>query len=583
LGFPLLTLKFARLWALVALPLLAATAGVALLAPPPTPGYDCLIVPGTPTQPEWMLDISHGVDAWNRQTMDAPFRYVQTSSPNGRYQIVRSQRVSGNNYESLGWFLEDAWNGTQTRLEHSAGFDAWSAGSRVVAYVSEPMEQPRQLTIYEPETGTSRTSTLSADEYVEALSADGQYLLLQNALDFERRIVATADFSEVVHTGQSGQWQSTPWPPQGNRIVLMDNGVPTLFRLDDDSSIPLEGLPDNAATRNTIWSPDGARFAIVSILSDSSYGLNIFDISGQPLIEPILSPVVAVPLPQFGRWSNNGTRFGFIQDEALMVVDVTSGDIETLVGGAERMGMTWSYSPSSAAYLPMVNLQDDGLALTMVDLSTMQVAGQLVENAARIDLPFWTWDASRVAVKWDTVNGETRLSWANSSDFIAHDVPEPGRFYSEDTPLDNTARWLDAGTLLMYSAYRDDESGIYIANVETGDIERITGDLDWTNPHITLAASALGDRMVMSYRPQGLNGPSVFVLFTTDGRFERVLPTDSYVMPAWSPDGQRIAHWDTLNSAILVYDIDGEIIFRTTEAPPNGGFQWATCAVEGVS
>ncbi len=48
-------------------------------------------------------------------------------------------------------------------------------------------------------------------------------------------------------------------------------------------------------------------------------------------------------------------------------------------------------------------------------------------------------------------------------------------------------------------------------------------------------------------------------------------------MPVWSPDGQRIAHWDTTSSAIFVYDADGETLLRTTTAPPNGGFDWTTC------
>ena len=572
-----LTSKIVRLAALLALPMLALSAGAALLAPAEVTGYECLVVPLGANQPEWTLDVTRGVTAWDHRAMGAPFRYVQSVSPNGRYQIVRLQRVIGSTFENLGWFLEDAWTGARFTLEHSAGFDAWSSDSRVLAYVNEPSETPRRLTLLEPETGAQHSQPLSPDEYIEGLSADGRYLLLQNSLSFERRIVHTADFSDALRAGENQQWLSAPWPPAGNRLVLLANGAPTLFDLDDDSAVTLAGLPADAITRNILWSPDGQRFAIVSMLSDTGFGLNLFAADGALLAEPIVAPGVPVPLPQFGAWSADGARFGFIRDDSFQALDAVSGALETLVSGAERMGMTWTYPTSAAAFLPLVHLEENGLALTVIDIRSMRVAGKLIAGAARIDLPFWSADASRVAVKWDDAGGVTRLSWANSSDFVARDLNEPGQLYSEDNPLDTTARWIDNGTTLLYSAYRSDESGIYVANVDSGESHRVTGDLDWDNPMITLARSPDGGRYAMSYRPQSLNGPSAFVLFTLDGRFSAPLPTSSYVMPVWSPDGARLAHWDTSSSAIYVFDASGATVLHTSTAPPNGGFEWTAC------
>jgi len=572
-----LTGKIARLWALLAVPLLALSAGVALLAPAEVRGYDCLVVPLGANQPEWTLDVTRGLTAWDHRAAGAPFRYVQAVSPNGRYQIVRSQRVVDSNFENLGWFLEDVWTGARVMLEHSVGFDAWSADSRVMAYVSEPSETPRRLTLYEPETGALHTAPLDSREYVEGVSADGRYVLLQDTFYFHRRVLHTDDFSEALRISENQQWLSAPWPAQGNRLVALTEAGPTLFSLDDDSAVPLDGLPENTVTRNVIWSPDGKRFAVVSMLTDSGFGLNLFAADGKSLAEPIIAPGVPVPLPQFGAWSADGTRFGFIRDDAFLALDSVTGALETLVSGAERMGMTWTYPTSAAAFLPLVHLEDAGLALTVIDIRAMQVAGKLIEGAARIDLPFWSANASRVAVKWDDAGGVTRLSWANSSDFQARELDEPGELYSEDNPLDTTARWLDNGATLLYSAYRADESGLYVANVDTGENHRVTGDLDWANPMVTLARSPDGQRFAMSYRPQGLNGLSAFVLFTLDGRTSQPLPTSSYVMPVWSPDGARLAHWDTTNSAIYIYDADGETLLRTTTAPPNGGFEWTAC------
>jgi len=566
-----------RLWALFAAPLLALSAGVALLSPAEVRGYECLVVPLGANQPEWTLDVTRGLTAWDHRAMGAPFRYVQSVSPNGRYQIVRSQRVVGSDFENLGWFLEDAWTGASVSLEHSAGFDAWSANSRVLAYVSEPSETPRRLTLYVPETGALHTEPLASDEYTEGLSADGRYLLLQNTLNFQRRVVRTADFSDALRAGENQQWLSAPWPPYGNRLVLLENGAPTLFDLDEHSVVPLAGLPSDAITRNILWTPDGKRFAVVSMLSDTGFGLNLFAADGKPLAEPIRAPGVPVPLPQFGTWSADGVRFGFIRDDSLLVLDTATGALETLVRQAERMGMTWTYPTSAAAFLPLVHLEDEGLSLTVIDIRTMRVAGKLIEGAARIDLPFWSADASRVAVKWDDAGGVTRLSWADSRDFQARDLDEPGELYSEDNPLDTTARWLDNGATMLYSAYRADESGIYLANVDTGEIHRVTGDLDWANPMITLTRSPDGSRFAMSYRPQSLNGPSAFVIFTLDGRYSHPLPTSSYVMPVWSPDGARLAHWDTTSSAIYIYDANGQTVMRTSAAPPNGGFEWTVC------
>lgn len=571
-----LTRIIARWGVLLAVLLLALASGVALLAPSEVVGYHCLVVPVGTSQPEWTMDVLRGTTAWDRRAMDAPFRYVQTTSPNGRYQIVRSQRVLGTLYEDLSWVLEDVWEGTQTPLEHSAGFDAWSADSRIVAYVSEPTEDPRRLTFYEPESGATRTETLPFEEYIEGMSADGRYLLLQNTLTFHRRVIDTTDFSDALRADENQQWIGALWPSVGNRLVLLHDGTPTLFDLDAGTQAALDGLPE-AITRNVLWSPDGQRLAIVSVLSSGGFGLNLFDVDGDTLTEPVLAPVVPLPLPQFGAWSADAARFGFVLDDALVVIDTGTGTQETLVDGIQRMGMTWTYSPASALYLPLVHLQDDGLALSIVDTQHLRVVGTLIENAARIDLPFWSADASRVAVKWDTAQGETLLSWANSSDFVAHAVDEPGQFYSEDTPLDTTARWIDRGTTLLYSAYRDDESGVYLANVDTGATHRVTGDIDWVNPMMTLAASPDGSRYVMSYRSQGLNGPSAFVLFTTDGRIVHDLPTESYVMPVWSPDGTLLAHWDTGNSAINVYNSEGETVMQTLAAPPNGGFEWTAC------
>lgn len=571
-----LTRTILRLGALLLAPLLALSA-VAALAPATPQGYRCLVVPLGANEPEWTLDVQRGLATWDYRARGAPFRYVQSVSPDGRFQIVRSQRVVGSTFENLGWFLEDVWTGDRVRLEHSAGFDAWSANSRVLAYVSEPSETPRALTLYDTQTGATHTEALASDEYPEGLSADGQYLLLQNALTFQRRVVYTTDFRDALRAGENQQWLSAPWPPSGNRLVLLAQGVPTLFDLDADRVVPLDGLPPDTITRNILWSPDGARFVIVSMLSDSGYGLNLFAADGQPLAEPLVAPAVPVPLPQFGAWSTDGTRFGFVRDDAFLVLDGETGALETLVSGAERMGMTWTYPTSASAFLPLVHLEEAGLALTIVDIRTMQRAGTLIEGAARIDLPFWSADASRMAVKWDDADGQTRLTWADSSDFVAHTLREPGQLFSDDTPLDTTAHWLDNGTTLIYSAYRNDESGLYVANVETGETHRVTGNLDWVNPMMTLARSPDGSRYAMSYRPQGVSGPNAFALFTLDGRSSHPLPTSSYVMPVWSPDSALLAHWDTTSSAIFIYNVDGETVLRTSAAPPNGGFEWTVC------
>src|SRR5690606_28330683 len=156
------------------------------------------------------------------------------------------------------------------------------------------------LTLLEPENGSARSRTLPFEEYIEGLSPDGRYLLLQNSLSFVRRVVDTSDFSNVLRLDENQQWLSAPWSPHGNRLVLIANGEPTLFGLDEDADTALAGLPE-AITREVVWSPDGERFALVSMLSNSGYGLNLYDSDGQPLVEPIVSPAVPAALPAFGR------------------------------------------------------------------------------------------------------------------------------------------------------------------------------------------------------------------------------------------------------------------------------------------
>lgn len=572
--------------------LLPAAAGMVQLVAISNAGYACLVVPVGPDMPEWTLDVRSGRAVWDGRHLGAPIQSGTVSySPDGRYGLGASERREDERWTPFGWYLEDTHTGMRTPLSHSVGYAVWSADSRTVAYTTLFDETPRQFTVLNLTSGAAHTQPLDYGIIMAELSPNGRYLLLQNPSTFEVWALRMADMHEVARATASHSPFSSPWPLQSNRLMLYSGTQPILYDLDNGTSIMLEEGPpptNRTPVRSIHWAPNGERFVLLSRHVDNRMVLSLFDADGKPLLPPMEIPGGPSPYPPtpVNVWSADGTRFAVRQGKTLSVIDVATGQREALIDGIERIDFSQgSPAPATGKFLTFFQSSDSGQALTILDLRTLTVASRLIDGATRIIPPVWTTDASRVAVKWEDSAGQTRLTWANRSDFIGHLLDEPGQLYGE-TAWNPAIFWLGSSPTLLYAAVRGDNRSIYSVNVETGETHTMATGLSGNYAGIMLSESPNGDRFIMSYRARGMTAEvkfdeaEPFVLLSADGRYVRALPSHWYrmYMPVWSPDGTRFAQWND-EGVTHVFDADGNRLIETTTVPyPNqSDFEWTRC------
>lgn len=373
-----------------------------------------------------------------------------------------------------------------------------------------------RVLLLDPNTG--RRSTLFAEPGDEvspwgaaAWAPDGESLLVLTYSGGNDRYVTVLGLDGVVRAELGTGW-SAAWSPDGGEIAIGRSGG--VYVVAANGSIPAQRLAKGGEPE---WSPDGALLAYSR--RDDSGEMSTYTIKrdggGERRVARGASPV----------WSPDGSRIALLRDGNVFVVDADGGN---------EVQVTASPLP----FLARLTWSQDGDTLAVVyepGIDTMiYVAGE--DGAGEIPLavgsgPAWSPDGSRIAFSSGTAytgywgyiyvmdpdgSGITRIAPFGLSDAIPSCYGGALFMWSPD------GRWI---------AYHGGRAHLVEATGGSQPIELGTGFGPVWSPN--------GDRIALTDR--GEAAECAIYTVDPDDPAQRQLLFDDARLPAWSPDGTKIA------------------------------------------
>jgi TolB protein len=203
---------------------------------------------------------------------------------------------------------------------------------------------------------------------------------------------------------------------------------------------------------------------------------------------------------------------------------------------------------------------------------------KLTDNNVRDSDPAWSPTGEQLAFVSDRDgDGEIYVMNADGSDVrqLTWNKGRPGR----QGPWDGAPSWSPDGRRIVFTSWRSGEREIYTMTARGTQVRRLTRRRErwhdslgptWSPDGRTIAFASNRDGLlnleIYTMRPDGSR-----VRRLTRTRRTRVIVVDD-AMPAWSPDGRRIAFvsWRDGNSDIYLMNGDGSALARLTRSHQAG-------------
>jgi Tol biopolymer transport system component len=297
------------------------------------------------------------------------------------------------------------------------------------------------------------------------------------------------------------------------------NAFSDIYLLQTDGS--LRRLTHGGIDSEPSWSPDGGRLAFLRARRNGSPSLYIARADGSGQRE------LPYRVSDHAVWSPDGRRILFAHEGVIAVAIPESGDTRrTLLDPSPAMAGDAHWSPDGSRIVYV--LGPDG---TSGDVYVMNANGsgstrltRLAPGAGRPYMPSWSPDGTRIAfllpASLDVMNAD-----GSERETLA-------RFGDRDFP--SSLAWSPDGDSIAFARLRlhgnRRSSGIYVVRVESGDLHRLTREIDST------PSWSPDGRKIVFQRLVGFH-VSEISLMDPDGSDQKTLTEGGWsdTSPTWQP------------------------------------------------
>ena len=270
----------------------------------------------------------------------------------------------------------------------------------------------------------------------------------------------------------SGERNASPrWSPDGRSLAFTSDraGTPGLFVLPMEGGEAREVTRYHSAINDIAWSPDGTHIVFVASVDPANP-------EGEPL-----KPGAPAPVRVTSRIDYKQDVFGYLGDVRgqLFVVDVASGERKQLTSEPYTKNSP-RWSPDSRRICAKVSTNNGMMShLLILDADG---SNAVTEGGPDGNVSTWEWspDGSKIAY-----TGDTALTW--QTDFFLYDVAAgnsrrvttdlqclPDGGFTPFIPPSMPA-WLDERNVLFHAVHAG-ASGLYVIDLETGEVEQVEGE-----------------------------------------------------------------------------------------------------------
>jgi Tol biopolymer transport system component len=468
----------------------------------------------------------------------------------------------------------------QTRLTISGYADrspTWSPDGRRIAYVSSAFRiedqifvmnadgsNPRQLTTDLPINPQDLQWSPDGTEFVFAAPTGGIYTL-------------KADGTGLTDIAQDSTAESPAWSPDGEKIAFVSrrDGNDEVYVMNADGTEQALLSRNRYNDADPTWSPDGSYIAFTST-SDSARGeVYIMNADGSNPRRVTNNTVdeytlawsassstfpYAVHLPLIvnarspealpGRIAFISTRDHY-QGEVYMMKTDGTGVVRLTTNTAKESSLQWSLDGTRLLLAAQRDGNDEIITLAADGRDEVR----LTTNEYTDAFPSWSPDGKRIAY----VSSSFRV---NNQIFVMNADGSEQRQLTTDLPINpQDLQWSPDGTQFVFAA---PTGGIYTLKADGTGLTDIAQDSTAELP----AWSPDGEKIAFVSRRDG--NDDVYVM-NADGTQQTLLSNNRYNDgdPAWSPDGRYIAFTSTSDSNqddVYIMNADGTQPVRVTNS-----------------
>jgi hypothetical protein len=186
-----------------------------------------------------------------------------------------------------------------------------------------------------------------------------------------------------------------------------------------------------------------------------------------------------------------------------------------------------SFAQGASGYIAYSGQGANSSDIFVADLATGEVRN-LTDNPVRSDHPTWSNDGSKIAFN-NVLEGD-------NIDIFIMDANGLNQMNLSNHPaVDVSPDWSPVANEIVFSSNRDGGYDLYLMNVDSGQVERLTSDgIDKNHP----AWSSDGRRIAYWQSENGAY--ALKILNRTDGSISTLISKGENLWPAWSPDDRYI-------------------------------------------
>jgi Tol biopolymer transport system component len=392
------------------------------------------------------------------------------------------------------------------------------------------------------------------------------------------------------------QGASNPSPsPDGTRIAFTRGTHIWVTNVDGSNQVELTtGASETDDTPR--WSPDGTKIAFAS---DRDGQLEIYVMNTDGTGQTRLTHSASGESSLTPAWSPDGSRIAFWSErDCGVIAPGVLHPCEIYVMNAD--GSQPTNLTGSSGWKIQPDWSPDGTRMLFTfgaDIYVLPLAARLTTNASGVQWsdPVWSPDGSRIAFQAGTGGGSSEVYVTTLTPGVPAKVPSTPKPAGKDDFLFYSSPWSPDGSRLALQSNRDGSHyGVYVINRDGSALSRLTDiTMDDTTPAWSPAGSQIAYRCgssgvcVMNTNGTGksLVGPGgvspswsqdgmtiafsagappggIFVVGRDGSGLTQLawppLPTHWETLPRWSPDGSKIAYYDTeLWTYLIVMDSTG--------------------------